>query len=154
VADQQRDWDKELAEIDRLIAGQKSVPAPKAVAPAAKGGAPAAAARSAPALGPGRASRKELIGVWVKVGLGVVLAAAMSQWPYGHACGAGLFTYLGASGAVVVAGLWASIGAWRRRLGAAHTMGLLVVGWGLALLALQVLPRIGYAREAATWWCP
>jgi len=154
VSDQQRDWDKELAEIDRLIAGQKSAPEPKGVAPAAKGAAPAPAAQRAPAPGPVRVGRKELIGAWSKVGLGVVLAAAMSQWPYQHACGGGLFTYLGASGAVVVAGLWASIGTWRRRLGVAHAMGLLVVGWGLGLLALQILPRIGYARETLTWWCP
>jgi hypothetical protein len=92
--------------------------------------------------------------VWMRVGLAAVLGAAMTQWPYAHGCGAGLFLYLGAVGVVGVAGLWAAVGSWRRRLPAAHAMALATLLWGGVLAAGVVLPRIGYAQRAATWWCP
>lgn len=148
-AEQPRDWDRELAEIDKLIAAG---PAPQPAArPAAAGAAPAARPQSAP---PARASRRAALRIWLRVGLAAVLGVGMTQWPYAHACGLPLMLYLGAVGVVVVAGLWGSVSAWRGRLGAAHSVGLLVALWGGVLAAAVVLPRVGYARVAATWWCP
>jgi hypothetical protein len=61
--------------------------------------------------------------------------------------------YLGAVAVVAVAGLWGAVAAWRRRMPAAHTVALIMVGWALALAAAVILPRVGYARAAASWWC-
>jgi hypothetical protein len=139
-----RDWDRELAKIDRVIA--------RSPAPGADSGAPAAAPARTPAPG-GAATAFGVIATWLRVILGVVLAVGITQWPYPSACGVNLAVYLVAILAVVVAGLWSSISSWRRRLGWAHTLSLLVLLWGLFLLAREVLPRVGYARAVATWGC-
>jgi hypothetical protein len=48
---------------------------------------------------------------------------------------------------------WAAIAAWKLRVPAAHVLGLAVGFWGIVLAAEQVLPRVGYAAEVATWRC-
>lgn len=142
-----RDWDRELAEIDRLMAQQPARP------PAAPGGgaAPAPRPAAAPARVPGEGPT--LLGTWVRLLFAVVLAGAMSQWPYQHACGLPLFLYLGAAGITVVAGVWAASATWRRRMPLLHVAALLATLWGLALTAAAVLPRIGYAKAEAGWFC-
>jgi hypothetical protein len=65
-----------------------------------------------------------------------------------------LFLYMGVIALLVVAGLWGAANSWGRRLGSAHVLSLLTVVWGLALLAAEVLPRIGYAAHHAQWMCP
>jgi hypothetical protein len=149
-----RDWDKELADIDKIIA--KTPPAQIA---AQSGGGPPAA--SSPAGAPARPSsgsapvgRKATLSTWLRVMLGVALAVGMTQWPYFHACGPALFLYLGSIGVVGLAGLWGAVTSWRRRMGLAHTISLLVLLAGGVLAASEVLPRIGYAKRAATWFCP
>lgn len=147
-----RDWDKELADIDKIIAGTP----PAKLAPPSGGAAAAAPVSRAPSGAPsgGSVARRDRLATWFRVGLGVALGAAMTQWPYFHACGTALFLYLGASGVVVLSGLWGAMTAWRRRMGLAHVMALLVTLWGGVLVAGIVLPRIGYAKGAAVWWCP
>jgi len=141
-----RDWEKELAQIDKIMA--------KAPTPPAASGGPAPVARSSgpPPVAP--AAGKAVFSTWLRVLLAVVLAGAMTQWPYGNRCGIPLFLYLGSAGVVALAGLWSGVTSWRRRLGLAHTISLLVMLWGLVLAAAVVLPRIGYARTTATWFCP
>lgn len=157
MSDQPRDWDKELAEIDKLIArGPASVPAPRSAsgpgpAPAPRG--PAAAPASAPPASRAAAAG-DFLGTWVRVLLGLTVAAAVTVWPYPSACGLNLALYLGAVGMVVVAGAWGAAASWRRRRGFAHVLSLLVLLWGLAVAAREVLPRVGYARDAKTWACP
>jgi hypothetical protein len=77
----------------------------------------------------------------------------MTQWPVAAECGAPLFLYLAATLVVTLGGVWAATGAWRHRRAVAHVIALAVVGWGLTLAAAVLLPRVGYAREAATWFC-
>jgi hypothetical protein len=77
----------------------------------------------------------------------------MTQWPYAHRCGLGTLLYLGAAGVVVVAGIWSAASSWRRHSAAAHVIGLGVVLAGLALVALEVAPRVGYARTTLPWMC-
>jgi hypothetical protein len=77
----------------------------------------------------------------------------MTQWPYAHGCGLGLYLYLGAVLAVTVAGGWASVWSWKHRMAVGHVLSLGVVLWGLVLAAAQILPRIGYAATAASWRC-
>ena len=140
MSDQPRDWDKELAAIDKAMARG---PAPAAGAPVATKGsaAPAAVPKSA------------AVATWLRVLLGLILAGAMTQWPYAHQCGVELFFYLGAALTVIVAGVWSGISSWYRRLGWAHTLSLLVVLWGIFLAGQEILPRVGYAKHLAYWVC-
>jgi hypothetical protein len=39
------------------------------------------------------------------------------------------------------------------RSGVPHVLSLMLVFWGIVLTAEQLLPRIGYAAESATWRC-
>jgi VIT1/CCC1 family predicted Fe2+/Mn2+ transporter len=91
--------------------------------------------------------------VWSCVALGVLLGAALPQWPYAKACGVWLALYLAAAGIVVVAGLWGAHVSWRSRLGFAHVIAVCTIIWGLALTAHEVLPRVGYAKERLAWRC-
>lgn len=96
---------------------------------------------------------RDKLGVWLRVGLAIVVGVVMTQWPYTHACGLSLFLYLAAVLAVIVAGVWGGLSSWKFRMGAAHVASLVTVLWGLALAAQQVLPRVGYAAVAASWRC-
>lgn len=140
MSDQPRDWDKELAAIDKAMARG---PAPAAGAPVATKGS------MAPAVVPKRAA----VATWLRVLLGLTLAGAMTQWPYAHQCGVELYFYLAAAFTVIVAGVWSGISSWYRRLGWAHTLSLLVVLWGIFLASREILPRVGYAKHLAYWVC-
>lgn len=151
MAEQPRDWDKELADIDKLIAsGPPALPAPPATG-GRKGGT------SAPPLPTSRPSVVPTRGgawrSWAKAGLGALLALAMTQWPYAHPCGLGTMLYLGAAGVVVLAGLWSAVSSWRRHAAGAHVLSLGVILAGLVLTALEVAPRVGYAKTALPWMC-
>lgn len=98
-------------------------------------------------------TRAELIGLWGRLLLGVVLGAVMTQWPYPHRCGLALAGYLSAVTMVVVTGAWIAFSSWRLRSGMPHILALMLLFWGIVLTAERVLPRIGYAAEQATWRC-
>lgn len=143
-----RDWDKEMAEIDKIIAKQ---PAP---APGARGGPAALPApqRAAPTA-PSRTGR-DALATWVRVLLGVTVASGVGlAWPYAHACGLPLYGYLAATGGVALAGLWGAVTSWSRRMGLAHIVSLLVALWGAALLGKAILERTEFAKQPATWRC-
>ncbi len=143
MSDQPRDWDKELAEIDRAMARQQA----PAWGPAAKPATTPAAAPPAP-LG-----RRATAATWLRLLLALLLAAAMPFWPHGRGCGVGLFAYLAAAGVVVLGGLWAAVATWQTRRPLAHVLALLVTLWGLGLVAAEVLPRVGYAKQMVGWRC-
>lgn len=96
----------------------------------------------------------EQVALWARALLVFALAAAMTQWPYAHACGVPLYAYLGAVGAVLLAGAWITVESWNLRSAPAHVLGLIIVFWGLVLAAEQALPRMGYAADPASWTCP
>lgn len=148
-----RDWDRELAAIDKIIATTPPAKLTPGEAPAPPTSAPVAP-RAEPRAMSAPSSKRDWFSTWFRVGLGALLGVAMTQWPYFHACGTGLFLYLGAVGVVGLSGLWGAASSWRRRLGLAHLVSLLVLGWGLVLAAAVVLPRTGYAKRAAVWVCP
>jgi hypothetical protein len=91
---------------------------------------------------------------WFWVVLAVLLAAALPLWPYGKSCGLQLFFYLGAATLALLAGATGAVNSWRSRRGLAHLLSLLVIGVAAVMGAREVLPRIGYAAETATWLCP
>lgn len=90
---------------------------------------------------------------WLLVIGGVGFGAAMTQWPYASVCGFALYAYLAAVFVVLLVGGWAAILTWRCRIPSAHVVALVLVFWGVVLAAEQVLPRMGYAQESATWSC-
>jgi hypothetical protein len=139
-----RDWDKDLAAVDKAIESWKATT--PGTSPTAGKPAPVVVATAEP--------RKGAMATWLRVLLVLALAVAVPFWPYPRACGLNLFLYMGVIALLVVAGLWGAANSWGRRLGNAHVLSLLTVVWGLALLAAEVLPRIGYAAQQAQWMCP
>ena len=142
-----RDWDKELAAIDKVIDRMPNEPKPGSPASAAS---PRAQAQ-VPVVTP--VPRRAALTTWLRVWLVLALAIAAPFWPYPHACGVNLFVYLGVVSLVVIAGVWGAIHSWNRRLGLAHILSLLTILWGAWLVLAEVLPRIGYAAGARNWGC-
>jgi heme A synthase len=93
------------------------------------------------------------LGIRFFVGLSLALGVALPYWPYASVCGWGLIFHALAVSVLVVAGVWTSILTWNGRLGLSHILAILIFCWGLTLSALEVLPRTGYAKAEATWWC-
>ncbi len=144
-----RDWDKELAEIDRLMA--RPAPPPGAERPAP---APPPAQRGGGGNAVTRATGKVALATWARVLLGVVAGAAITQWPWASDCGVMLYLYLGAAGVVLLAGGWGMRWSWKRQMGLAHLVSLAVALWGGYLAGRAVLDRTGYAKVTKAWVCP
>lgn len=149
-----RDWDKEMAEIDKLIAKQ---PAQGAREPGIQGARVAPAALPAPqraASPPVVRGGREALVTWVKVLLGVGVAAAVGvSWPYAHVCGVPLYGYLAAASGVVVVGLWGVVASWKSRMPLAHTLALLATLSGAVLVGKVLVDRSSYPRQPASWSC-
>jgi hypothetical protein len=94
------------------------------------------------------------LGTWGRVGLGVVVGSAVTQWPYERACDWWLLLYFIAVAVTIVTGVWGAASAWQGRFALAHVIALATILWGLALGAHEVLPRVGYAKQRAVWRCP
>jgi hypothetical protein len=150
VSQPPRDWDKELAKIDRAMAGMPNQPPAPSGAPATRASTAPAARGLPPAAAVGGRARAA---TWFRVLLTVALAVALPLWPYAHGCGSGLWLYLAAVSITGLSALWAAFSAWRRRQGLAHLLALLAIGWTLVLGAREILPRTGYAKAAASWTC-
>jgi hypothetical protein len=95
----------------------------------------------------------DMVGMWIRVVLGLSLAVMMGWWPYARTCGLPLFSYMAAVSTVMFAGAWAGSASWRVRNGLAHTIALVLLLYGMLLAASELLPRTGYAVEHATWTC-
>ena len=93
------------------------------------------------------------VGAWGRISLGVVIAVGMLQWPYDQSCGFKLGFYLTAVAMVLVSAGWGSAFSWKNRMPLAHAVSQILLIWGLVLGAGQVLPRVGYAKDLATWRC-
>jgi len=144
--DKEQQWDQEMAQVDRLL---QKLPTYASTKPA-QGGTPTP--RSTAAMRP--AGGGSNLGAWMRVLLGLALAVGMALWPYSHVCGGKLFLYLGGVGTLTVAGLWSAVASWARRLAVAHFLSLLILLWGFVLAAGVALPRVGYAKSDAIWFCP
>jgi hypothetical protein len=134
-----RDWNRELADIDRVID---------------KGPGPVGTPARLPAPGAAPAVRGSVARTWFWVVLALLLAVALPLWPYGKECGLQFFFYLGATTLALLAGLAGAVSSWATRSGLAQVLSLLVVLWSSAMGAREVLPRIGYAAQSKMWLCP
>jgi hypothetical protein len=155
--EKERDWDKEMAEVDRLL---KKLPNADPTLGRSRGEPtvkkPAVGGGSGSHLGiDARTRGREVLGTWARVLLGLLVGVGVAPgvWPYTHGCGLYLMLYLGGVTTVIAAGLWSSVSSWRHRLGFAHVIAQLLIVWGTLLLAREVIPRVG-AKPQATWLCP
>ena len=152
----ERDWDREMREVDKLLAklpeaeptlGRGVPTVPVSPRPAVGGAAGGAMSMPGPARG------KAWVTTWMRVGLGLALAVGMLAWPYTHACGLKLVFYLIGATTVTVAGVWGALSSWRRRLGWAHALSIVLIIWGLGLAGRQLLPRM-YGKQPIPFFCP
>ena len=155
--EKERKWDREMAEVDKLLARLpeadpylKGDVAPRRAGMPGRGGEAVPAASAAAARSTGSAA---WLGTWARVALGLLIGIGMTQWPYTHGCGLKLIFYLTGVAAVLAAGFWSSISSWRRRLGLAHVLSQALIIWGLVLAAREILPRIGYAKAPPAGFC-
>ena len=139
-----RDWDKELARIDKQLESVSDAQ----LFPEKKGAAPAQQAQ----VVADRATTKSWPAI-LRLGISVALGVGILFWPYATRCGFGLAGYLLAVSAVAASGVWSAVWTWRHRTGKAHALSILVIAWGLLLGAQEVLPRIGYAKQILPWSC-
>jgi hypothetical protein len=149
----ERDWAKEMKKIDRQLESISDEAWFPAKTGAAKG--PKAAAARAENLEKQRTT--STLGVFLRLLLSVALGVGIYFWPYDARCGFGLFGYLAAVGVVTASGIWSAVWTWRHRSARGHTLSLLLILWGATLGAMEILPRIGYAKtdalHPATWTC-
>lgn len=154
----ERDWDREMREVDKLLAklpdadptlgrGVPTVPVSPRPGLGAAGTGPAGTVHAGPARG------RAWVTTWMRVGLGLALGAGMLLWPYTHACGWRLGVYLVGATVVSVAGVWSALTSWKRRLGIAHSLSIILIVWGLALAGRQLLPRV-YGKTPVPFLCP
>ncbi len=149
----EHDWAKEMAKIDRQLESiSDEALFPTKTAP---GKGPKAAATRAENLEKQRTTSS--LGVFLRLLLSVALGVGIYFWPYDARCGFGLFGYLAAIGVVTASGIWSAVWTWRHRSARGHTLSLLLILWGATLGAMEILPRIGYAKtdalHPATWTC-
>lgn len=138
------DWKSKLREIEREYDGLPPEPSPSAQR----------AKKMAEQAAKDRVSRRWVL---VRVVLVLALSAGIVFWPYEAACGLGLAGYLAAIATVALGGIWIAVLSWHHRMPVTHAVSMLVLIWGLAILARETLPRIGYARPdaaRAAWRCP
>ena len=157
TGDGPRDWDKELAQIDKLIASGAGSGKAAPESPVVRKGpsAPAATGRASASTAPGRLARLRHTPffTWVRLLLALGLGLGMTQWPYTHGCGLALYAYLAGVATVIVASFWTLLSSWKSRSGLAHFLSVALLLWGTGLAAREILPRVGYAKTSAPWQC-
>jgi len=138
-------WNAELARLEREFDGRPPRPTPTEI-------------RMHRAVREQADKRAADLAVWARLVLVALLAAALGFWPYARECGAGLYTFIGAGAMVFAGGLWVATCTWHSRLAFTHVLALVLMLAGMAIVAHQVLPRVGYARvdpsNPPQWSCP
>jgi hypothetical protein len=133
-----KDWSRELSKIDRQLESISD----DALFPQKPG---------APAAQQARVEEKKAgtrtWGVFLRLALATALGIGVLFWPYDTRCGAWLAAYLTATLVVAIGGAWSAVWSWRHRSGRAHVLALLLIVWGGILTAMEVLPRVGYAKD-------
>lgn len=139
-----KDWDRELAKIDKQLESASDAQ----LFPEKKGASPAQKVEVAVE----RATTSSWPAI-LRLTLSVALGVGILFWPYANRCGLGLTGYLFGVTAVAASGIWSAVWTWRHRTGRAHALSILLIVWGLILGAIEVLPRIGYAKQSLSWSC-
>jgi hypothetical protein len=137
MTEQPRDWDKELADIDRAISRQP--------------GSPPAKPGAGPAITP---QRRFVALAWFWTLLSILLTVGLVVWPFDRTCGIRLIFFLGACLLTLLTGVLGAFASWAHRQGVAMLLSLLVILFAGIMAAGEILPRAGYAKEALEWTCP
>ncbi len=146
-----KDWDKQMAQIDKAIS--RLPEDPKEQPPARQADrAKSPQAGKAPAAGPATSNRG-VFWVWTRLILVSLLAGGLAFWPYQRECGIGLAGYLVTLGLVTTVGIWTAVDTWKMRRGLPHFLALAVSLSGLLLLAHEIALRTGYASVQYGWLC-
>ena len=151
-----RDWDAELAKIDRQLAGTSDarLASQAAARPVASGAVPGRSTSSRSSETPSHGPRWR---GWARVLVVAAAAGALWLWPWSMRCGGPLLGCLGAIAGLLLLGIWSAVGTWRYRLAGAHLLALMAVLWAALLGARELLPRVGYAiptsDRGTTWMC-
>ena len=102
--------------------------------------------------------RTAMIGGGARLVLVAALGVALAFWPYANQCGLGLTGYLAVELVIIIGGLWVAISTWRARLPKMHILSLLIALAGMVLVAIEILPRVGYAavdpKNPPSFSCP
>jgi hypothetical protein len=139
-----RDWDKEMAKIDKQLESVSDAQ----LFPEKKGATPAQKQQVAET----RATTASWPAI-LRLTLSVALGVGVLFWPYANRCGLGLAGYLFVVLAVAISGVWSAVWTWRHQAGRAHVLSILLIVWGLILGAQEILPRVGYAQKTLPWSC-
>ena len=137
------DWKTKLKEIEREYDGLPPEPSPSSQK----------AKRAAEQAAKDRVSRRWVL---VRMVLVAALSVAIVFWPYNASCGLELSGYLAAISTVALGGLWIAVLSWHHRMPVTHALSMVVVVWGMAMAAREILPRAGYAKPDAarsSWRC-
>lgn len=140
MTEEPRNWDREMAEIDKAIAKQPA------------GGTPATPPRAGQPVPPPQ--RRFVALAWFWTVFAGIVAVGLLLWPYDRGCGIKLIFFLGAAVVAVVMGLLGALASWSHRQGLPHLLSLLVIVWAGVMAVREILPRVGYARQALEWTCP
>jgi hypothetical protein len=142
------DWNTELKKLERDFVGLP--PAPSAGSVKAKKDADRRAQERLEAA-------QAKIGAIFRMTLVAALAGSLYFWPYARTCGFGLYAYMAAEALIAAGALWVVTFTWRHRLARAHGVAFVLFIGALVLLAIEVLPRVGYAAvdpaHPARWAC-
>ena len=153
MVEKDRDWDREMREVDKLLAKLPDAdPTLGRPLPKPQGGIPTVP-HALPSGRPASGTRA-FASTWLRLGLGLLLGVGMLVWPYTHVCGLRLMFYMAGITTLVVAGGWSALASWKHRQGFAHFLSILLLILGLGLAAGAILPRIGYAGQQGLWLCP
>jgi hypothetical protein len=141
-------WNAELRKIEREFSGLPKEPSP----------AELNARRASERLAKHRQeAMNAAVGASTRVSLFGILATALTFWPYSSACGWGLYGYIAAVTVMLACAVWVVTYTWRFHMAKTHGLALMLALGTLSLLAVQVLPRIGYAKPDAAhpahWSC-
>jgi hypothetical protein len=143
MTEQPRNWDKELSDIDKVIARQPAPPAP-----------PAAGAGAGQPPAPASVQRRFVALTWFWTGLAIILAVALPLWPNDKSCGLKLVFYLGAAVIALLMGVLGGLASWSHRRGLAFVLSLVAILWAGVMATREILPRVGYAKQELHWTCP
>src|SRR3954462_1907720 len=138
MTEQPRNWDREMADIDRAIAKQQ----------------PATGGSVQPGSPPVTPQRRFVALTWFWTVIAVLLGVALLLCPVDRNCGIRLIFFIGAGSLALLAGVIGALNSWAHRRGLAHLLSLLVIVFAGVMLMREILPRAGYAREARDWTCP
>src|SRR3954471_17767381 len=119
MTEQPRNWDREMADIDRAIAKQQ----------------PATGGSVQPGSPPVTPQRRFVALTWFWTVIAVLLGVALLLWPFDRNCGIRLIFFIGAGGLALLAGVIGALNSWCSRQGLASPLVLIVLLWvGVAVM--------------------